>query len=306
MNTKPFPFERLPQLSRRDVRLAQDVLGCLPRLGFSQKLSTHISHLLTKELGESILIKREKIDLCIKDDLQKRLPPQGVFLTLSANPSPDKIVVEIDPLLSFWSLDKLLGGIGELPQSLRVLTEIEEGILSFLVLKILALVFEKSGAEARFHFRLESLWSYSDDVGQAVRMQKSSFVSLYFRITFGKKSGYLKIYLPDSMVDGVTETEADQKYLEARIHNFEDIPSDLWAEVGHVMLKGAEIESLESGDVILLNTRGVQLREKHLVGVVSLHVGSGEHAQIKARILNDRENISLRVEGISSSGGSHV
>ena len=308
MNTKPFPFERLPHLSRRDVRLAQDVLGCLPRLGFSQKLSTHMSHLLTKELGESILIKREKIDLCVKDDLQKRLPPQGVFLTIGANPAIDKIVVELDPLLSFWSVDKLLGGPGELPQSLRTLTEIEEGVLSFLVLKVLALIFEKSGAETRFHFRLESVLNNSEAIESAIQEQTASFISLYFRITFGKKSGYIKIYLPESILDGVAHlenAESDQKYFQARIHNFEEIPSELWAEVGRVTLRGADINALESGDVILLDPNGLQLKGNRLSGVLPLRVGNGQQSQIKARILNDREKVSLRVEGISS-GGSHV
>lgn len=297
---KPFPFERLPQYSQKDVRLAQDVMACLPRLGFTQKLSTHISQLLTKELSESILIKREKIDVCIKDDLIKRLPPQGIFASINLNPSPDKMVVEIDPLLSFWSIDKLMGGVGELPHSLRALTEIEEGVLSFLILKILSTIFEKSGPAARFHFRLESLYSFSDDVVNRLEDQTAHFVSLYFRVTFGKKSGFVKIYVPNSILEGadLQEMESDQEYLAARIQNYEELPTQMWLEVGNASLTAGEVNQLESGDVVLLDSAFVQLKGRQVVGMIPLRVGLGQEAQINGRLVNDPDTIKIRVEGI--------
>ncbi|QQR79687.1 MAG: hypothetical protein IPJ69_10070 [Deltaproteobacteria bacterium] len=300
---KPFPFERLPQYSQKDVRLAQDVMACLPRLGFSQKLSTHISQLLTKELNETILIKREKLDVCIKDDLIKRLPPQGVFASVSLNPSPDKLVVELDPMLSFWAIDKLMGGVGDLPHSLRNLTEIEEGVLSFLVLKVLATLFEKSGTAARFHFRLDAIHSTHHDVVDRLEGQTAHFVSLYFRISFGKKSGFVKVYIPDSILEGsdLQSMDADQEYLEARIQNYEEILTQIWAEVGTAALTAGDVNQLESGDVILLDSHSVQLKGRQVVGMIPLRVGLGNEGKIIGRIVNDSEKIKIRVEGIQRS-----
>ncbi len=296
---KPFPFDLLPQYSQKDARLVQDAVACLPRLGFSQKLATHISQLLTKELGESVLIKREKIDVCIQSDLVKRLPPQGIFAALGLNPSTDKLVAEIDPLLAFWSVDKLMGGSGELPNALRGLTEIEDGVLSFLILKVLAMIFEKSGTSARFHFRLEALYGSSDELAERLQTQKSDFVSLYFRVTFGKKSGFVRIYVPGSILESVEETAADREYLSARVRNYEDVSTSLWAEIGRVSLKAGDVNALESGDVILLES-SARLRGRQVVGKIPLRVGLGQHGEIVGTLVNDADKVRIRVEAIQA------
>src|SRR3989338_9938513 len=152
---KPFDFNRLPKLTRQDISVVEALRGFLPRIGFSDELGRSIRRLVGRTVGSSFSFKKEKIRSLSGPSDPSSLPPLGIYLIFGLAPLEEKAFLELDPLIAHVAIDKIPGGTGEPLTMLRPLTEIEEGVISYLFLKILSEIFERCGRSARVHFRLE-------------------------------------------------------------------------------------------------------------------------------------------------------
>ena len=301
---KPFPFERLPKISRQDASLLEALQGFLPRIRFTQELGRSIKQLISKELGIGFSYRREKVSIVSVADSLRKFSDPGVYLILGMAPLDQKAVLELDPFLSHLVVDKLLGGPGEPLTSTRPLTEIEQGVLSYLLLKVLFHIYEKTGETARVHLRLEGIRFSPREILPSVE-EKEKGALMTFRLTIGDRAGYARLILPDPFVhrglvdplQAVEEMgERDQNYFSARLRNLGFVGTELWVELGRTNLTVGEIKSLEPGDVVLLEKTQARIQGGRLEGHLPVRVGRGESGSFRGRVISEAGRIQLRVE----------
>lgn len=298
---KPFNFRELPKVSRQEATLLEGLMASLPRIGFSDNLSQSLKTLLGKLFGTRVSIEIQKIQSFDFSPGGSALPPQGVYLTFGLAPLQEKAVLELDPFLTHVAIDRLLGGTGEPPVMMRPLTEIEEGVLSYIFLKILAEIFERCGRSARLHFRLEGIRPTPEGI------PGGSTLFLFFRISLGGRSGYARLILPtlfaqkallEPLEGTAPGTERDLQYYAARFMNLGFLQTELWAEIGSATLKGRELMSLEPGDVVVMEKTSARFHDGRLEGVIPLKLGLGQSGALRGEVISGEGPLCVKMEGV--------
>lgn len=301
-DVKPFDFGSLPKVSRENALLLDQLGIFLPRIGFSEELGRAVKRIVHRLLGvpfsfEIEVIKNESLAV-----LKNSLTRQGVYLIFGLAPLQEKAWLEVDPFMAQVAIDRLLGGGGEPMTMGRPLTEIEEGVLSYIFLKILAEIFERCGRSARVHFRLEGCATSADDLAGG------DGIFMTYRLTLGERSGYARLILPSpfvhkALLDPVEGTLRPAKgreleYYSARLANLGFLEADLWAEIGRATLKPKDLQGLERGDVIVLEKTALNFRDGKLEGQVPLRVGRGGCGSFAGQVVSGEGPLRLKVEGV--------
>lgn len=307
---KPFDFSRLPKISRQDILILDALRSFLPRIGFSDELGRSLRRLVGRALGTPFSFREEKITNIRLSTALPTLPKQGVYLVFGLAPLEEKAFLELDPFLAHVAIDRLLGGTGEPLTMVRPLTEIEEGVLSYVFLKILAEIFERCGRTARVHFRLEGYRSSSDEILSLVSGsgKEGRGVMISYRLTVGDRSGYGRLILPSPFVEKAflepmeggqaALSERELQYYAARLSNLGFLATNLWAEVGSATLKAGELADLEAGDVVLLQKTGARLDGERLEGYLPLRLGRGECGSFRGQVVSGEGPLRLKLQGM--------
>lgn len=284
---KPFHF-RLKKISNQQLRLTEGLLNFLPRSGLKEDLQVGIRKTLHHYLSEVGFFLEKIEEISFKDFFTGLPSPCGVAV-LSCEPFAVKGFVAIDPLLSHLMIEKLLGGKGSSFGELRPLTETEQGVIEFLLLKLLAQIHRLSGEKAKLHFRLEKMVlepSHLKGSGQ----ENEALVCLKFHLSFLNHSGFINLYLPhpwvlEGFLQGLPEAASseEQKELNARLAAFTDFPCEVWVSLGEATLSATDLQSLETGDVVLFDRAQLRQSGGAWQGEVHLHVGKGEQGGFVAR-----------------------
>jgi len=309
LDVQAFDFSKLPKVSRKELKLLEAVQTYLPRAGFSEELARSLKLLIRREAGPKFSFQKDHMSAVNIPQKLQGLTKQGVYLVFGLPPLDAKGVLEIDPLIAHMMIDKLLGGSGEALTMIRPLTEIEEGVLSFLFLKIFSMIFDRCGREARVHFRMEGFKSSPEEL---IPLFKNQAEGLYFsfHLTLGDRAGYARLLLPlpmaqtavlDAGVKAPSDEAALQKELEyygARLANLGYIQTELWTELGRTSLKVAEINQLEAGDVVVLEQTQARVVAGKLSGNLAMRIGRGERGSFRAEIVPSADRLTVKLAAV--------
>ena len=316
-NVKPYPFEKLPKVSKQEARLIASLQEFFPRIGFSDELGRAIKILINRELGLPFSYHRERLTTVNPAEKVRSFSRQGVYLLFGLPPAEQKGVLDIDPLIAQMAIDRLLGGTEKGGRNVSrtmvgSLTEIEEGVLSYLFLKIFALIFDRCGKSARVHFRMEGFCSSPEELLGLFRgVEKGEpvqpVVYASYHISLGERAGYARLILPvplaqkvflDPVEGGDSAGEKDMAYYGARLANLGFLPLTVWTELGRTLLKVKEINALEAGDVIVLDKTQARVEGGRLTGHLPVRFGAGETGSIRGAIVPDLDRLRVRLEGL--------
>ncbi len=296
-SARPFDFSKLPKISSQEAKLLKDLQLFSPRIDSTKNLGQAVQILIARELGSSFSLAVERIaSVSVAQKLQE-FPRQGVYVVIGLEPLEQKAVLELDPLITHMAVDRLLGGKGELLTAVRPLTEVEEGVLSYLVLKILALIYERGKSE-KVHFRLEGIASSSDEILKKIRPEDPG-IMISCRLRLDSQTGYARLILPSPLAQkaflespGLSKEEGVDAC--ARLSRLGFLGTSLWAELGRTTLNVGEINHLEPGDVVLLENSRAHSEGGQLKGSLSLRVGRGEKS-LRGEIVSNTGPLMVRL-----------
>lgn len=282
----------------------------LPRLGFGETLATRIRSVLRQHLGASFSFDLQSVTTLAPGAVTpflEGLPRPGIYPVIGLVPTPEKALAEVDMMIAHVMIDRLLGGSGEPLAMIRPLTEIEKGVFSYLVLKVLQVVFEQCGRSARVHFRLEGIRESPLEGEQVVARAGEGAVFLTYRLFVGDRSGFLRLILPTPFVQrGFLEgggkgrmDEDETTEILMRLAHLGYLETDLRAEVGRTVVKPRDLGRLEPGDVVLLDEASVTLAGNGggVTGRAVLRVGRGTHGSFWGKIVGTRP-LQVVLEGV--------
>ena len=254
-----YKYKDLPRLSRQQADVVNALLLRLPQTpfehDFKQRLRQELEPLVHVELDFWLEhVRSEDVSVIIE-----RLPEPCCIGMVSLQPSPHYAVLEMDLTVAQQAIDRLLGGNAEDFDGQRPLSEIEEGIFSFLLLKVLRLMQSDFGSEQQVSLKLAGIVGNKENLQSRLRDYRS-MVTLSFKFFFDGEAGFAKIHLPTEWVNSelASHVPLEGPALSRSLRRIQEviprvaaIEVPLQVEVGRVPFGLADLESIEPGDIVL-------------------------------------------------------
>ncbi len=302
---RPFLFTNLPRYTHDQVAVLQSLSAYFSRRPFGRTFLADLGAVLETHLKAPCQIAVQQKSSVSRANLASILPAVGCLVVVGCGASGHKIIADLDPSIATLCIDRLLGGNGDVGRIQRPLTEIEEGVLSFIVLKAMGFVHDgwETGKELaltldRFASRLEEL--------QAIIDNEPGYHAIALSLSIGKKVGYLRVLIPDTMITThfqqlVAQSggpQAEQQHMRTVFAALGEREVTGRVEVAQLDLGPDDIADLEVGDIVILESHQLSLGPQGLKGMAFVKVGLGKNGGLKAQIESDGDRSRLVVADI--------
>ena len=221
------------------------------------------------------------------------------FIALRLEPGNHPFLLAMEATFGVCLTDKVLGGPGEPPDSLRNLSTGERAVIEFLALQTLR---ELDQADTPFALRLEQ-------IGPAIPAWLNESVpewglgiTALGRLQVGPIDGLFRVYLPAPTARSLarpgfpsapTRTGAD-------LRSFASLAPDFSSAllIGRTELNTEELVSLELGDVVVIEWPQVEWNNRNYHNSVDIRIGDGNQAILRGLALNQNDSLSINLTEI--------
>jgi len=294
---RPYRFRSLERVSRAQAMLTQRLQWLMPAA--SGKVVEGLVSRVRDLLEADMRLMLDYVHV-IRPGQMNRLVGDPTFLAVLA-PAPHKTrgFLEIELGLAHAAIDKLLGGAGDAVGH-RPLTDIEEGVMSYIILEALKTL-APNLEQGLPRLRLEGTVRSVDDA-MVMMGEETQVLVAQFKGTLGSQAGFLRLFLPASIVgltnppQGGPERRA-RRAVEVAEHGgrLSSVRTWLRAEIGRAELTSRDLSGLRTGDVVLVDE--VTARpDRGGGGQARLRVGRGLCGWIEAELQVEAERFRARLD----------
>ncbi len=316
---RKFRWSSLPHLSRQHVVVQNALLAHLPQTPFEKNFKPRLREALEGFLHADLDVWLSGIDVKDGAALGTSIAEPTCAAVIGLAGRSEKGIIEIDLGTAQASIDRLLGGDGTDVDQQRPLSEIEEGVFSFVLLKALAVVHETFGSERQLGLKLEGIHGSLEALQARVDMS-GSFAVLTFKLFVDKAVGIMRLYLPQALID--TEFQptwpTEGPALERLLLSYADrkelvrlLRSPLAVEVGRLDLAMGDLDNLGQDDIVLVESTDASIvrdeadedAPSQLTGQVTCRIGSGTHGTLRGTVsVGERGRYEMAIETIVPMG----
>lgn len=250
----PYNFRKPDRISKEQIRYLQML---------HDRFARNLSSVLSAYVRTIVDVTIASIEQITYQEFLMFLPGVSLYCVLNVNPDIGRIALNIDPELTFVMIDKLLGGPGVPPPDIRPFTDLEMDLLDGILARIIAeleKVWETLVEGVEFEIELKETTA---GLVQIVAPNEVVVV-ITFEVKMGDFKGNLSLCIPSIALEPVSDKLVVEKFTKER-HMTEDILNrivkhlmelelEVECVVGHVMLTVGEFLSVESGDLLKLDT----------------------------------------------------
>jgi type III secretion system YscQ/HrcQ family protein len=224
-----------------------------------------------------------------------------IFAALRLEPGNFPFTLALEADFAVCLTDRLLGGPGEPPDSLRNLSTGERAVIEFLALQVLR---ELDQPTAPFALRLEQispaapLW-----LGEADKDLSLGLLTVT-RLQIGPLSGLARGYFPSALMKAVSQPAiagsqiAVTEKLSALSNIAPEVP--LAVLIGQTPLKAEELLSLELGDVVVVEWPQAEWEAGAFRNRLNIRVGDGAQALLCGLAQDGSATINLVISDINA------
>lgn len=220
-----------------------------------------------------------------RGQLKALIPGTSFLAVIGLGPRQEKLLLELDLRFVNLAVARLLADERDTMLAHRPLTEVEAGVFSFLLLKILNLLRPSAEEAHPVAVRLEDtrndLRSCAD-----ILAQEEHWLVATWSINTGFELGYIRALLPDSLPLRVGARPAGASHkdmvrprnakLRERLPRLRRLRFEGRVELGRLELSSRELSTLERGDVVVWETSEITLdRCGQPEGAAMLRLGKG-------------------------------
>lgn len=304
-SVRPFRFTNLPKFSAEQIAVQQSAAQFISTKPFHPKFVDELGKVAETYLKVPCQFSAELQSPVERAHLGALIPSISCLMVVGLGPSDHKMLVDFDPGLASFVIDKLLGGSGDVGRLQRPLTDIEEGVLSFFILKMMGLVHEGWQSGHELSLSLDRFASKLTDLFQLVDAERGYHV-VGVNISFGKRVGYARLLLPYSFITANFATPPAQSggtpedfnYMRRVLPRIGPAQIFCRVEAANLDLDESDLGSLEIGDIVLLENPKISKTSLGLEGEVFLKIGSAQNGGVRAVLVNEGDQSRLRVEQI--------
>jgi type III secretion system YscQ/HrcQ family protein len=292
---KPFRFQNLERVDRAQTSLAIRARRLLPPPAAAEHMYTRLKSLFDAEPRMSL----ESVKLRAATELRRYVGEPSFLAVLAPGAMNTRVIMEVELALAHNVVDMLLGGAGE-AVGLRPLTDIEEGVMSYVALEALkALTPALPSSLPRL--RLESVARGVDEVAAKLGADEIMVV-IHLNASIGPHTGMVRLVVPASVVD---EAEEGTGLIDRRSRKRSEIRSNLrmlstvrtWlrAEIGQAEIASQDLAYIRVKDVVLMDALTAR-PDRGENGTATLKVGTGS-CRVQAEVFVEDGQYKARVKG---------
>ena len=290
---KPFVFRKLPKASLNDSRLLERVKWLSPKPEATEAVCARLRSLFDTPVSFSL----ESVRVLAHGELRRLLAELTFLSMLVPGAHPGRAVLDVELSLAHSVVDTLLGGAGE-TVGLRPLTEIEEGVASFVLLEALKAL--SPGLEPTLpKLRLEGVGRGLDE---AMKLGDEGPVLLVqLRARVGSQDGMVRLFVPSGVLELMEPAQAAEQrraMLQANIHahleRLGSVRTWLRAQIGYAEITRGDLSSLREKDVVLVDVLSAR-PDRGEPGTAKLTLGLARAGYLAAEVYVENEQYQARV-----------
>ncbi len=299
---RPFKFSGLPKWTKEQVAVQEGLATFLSYRPFQRKFAKSLGHELENHLKAPCKFSKPEIGVVSQETVTALIPQVACLMVIGAAPSEHKILVDLDTGLSSLAIDRLLGGRGSAAKIKRALTEIEQGVLSFIILKVLKHLHNgwKNGRELTL--TLDRFASKTNDLNDLIATA-GSYHLLGIKMAVGKKVGYVRILVPQALVatsftspvGGLHSTSEELTYMRGVLSGLGDSEIPARIEIANLDLSDEDIANIEVGDIIVLENHQVAQTPRGVEGEAFVRIGDGQNGGLRCRLFVEGDLSKLAI-----------
>lgn len=299
---QPFAFSRLEKISKSYVQLLRGLEWMLPNVRSNGEVAESVRDRLQEMIDEKVTLATESVHV-VNPAKARRFVSDPTFLAVLA-PLPNKTrgLLEVELGLAHMVIDMLLGGAGE-AVALRPLTDIEEGVLTYVLIETLK-VLAPTIDPALPKLRLESVCRTFDEA-VSILGEDEHLAVVQLKAMIGEHSGYVRIFIPESVLsmahpstDAAVRRARRSADAQAHAGRLSTVKVWLRAEIGQVEISAADLRQVREGDVILVD--GLKTRpDLGEPGTAVLRLGAGRQGSLTAEVTVEDKRYSAKITEIA-------
>lgn len=294
---KPYRFTQLEKLTRPQAHLSSRLPWLAPQGDVGGPVCARLKELFDVEASFSV----ESVQVRPASELRRHLSQPAFLAVLAPGALPGRAVLEVELALAHAAVDMLLGGAGEMV-GLRPLTEIEEGVMSFVVLEALKVV--SPGLEQGLpRLRLDSVARGVDEVAELLGGDEH-IVTLHLNAVLGPHTGMVRLVVPASVLEAAEPARDSERRrakvradLQAHLGRLSTVRSWLRVEIGYAEILGSDLASLRVKDVVLLDALTAR-PDRGEGGEAKLRLGLGRLGRMDAEVFLEDERFKARITAL--------
>lgn len=302
---RPFQFTNLERVSKRHVELVKNLEWMLPSVRSTGEVSSTVRKRLQEMLEEQVSLQAEYVHVVPMSKLQRYIGETTFLAVLTPQPNKTRGLLEVELGLAHHAIDMLLGGTGE-AVALRPLTDIEEGVMTYVIietLKALAPSLDPSLPK----LRIEGVVRGFSEI-QGLIPENENLAVVQLRAVFGGQPGYVRLVIPEDVLAGASPPDdaavrraRRQADAEANLGRLRNVKTALRAEIGNVEISAADLAQLRERDVVLIE--GLSCRPDHGEGgTAKLKLGLARAGHLDAEVVVEDGRFLAKVTGFSLGG----
>ncbi|NOK20342.1 type III secretion system cytoplasmic ring protein SctQ [Corallococcus carmarthensis] len=294
---RPFAFTNLEKVSRSQGQLAERLRWLTPNAGTLETVCARLKALFDVDVRLSV----ESAQARPMTELRRFLGDPSFLAVLAPGALKGRAILEIELSLAHSAVDLLLGGAGE-TVGLRPLTDIEEGVMGYVVLEALKeLVPGLQPGVPRP--RLDGVARGVDEVSARLG-EDGPMLAVHLNAVLGSHRGIVRLVVPSAVLEAA---EPAVESAQRRDHRRQDMKANgrrlsslrdwLRAEIGVAELSAQDLASLRIKDVLLLDLL-LARPDKGEAGTAQLRLGLGRTGHFAADVFVENGRYRARITDI--------
>jgi flagellar motor switch protein FliM len=205
--------QAMPYDFKRPERVARDQLRSIETL--HDVYARNLQGALSGMLRTVVDVKIASVDQLTFLEFINSLPNPTVFTVLSCEPLEGNFILEVNPIIAFPIIERLLGsGKVGASQPERALTRIEWEIIDRVIARALELMKEVWASIAPVNFRVTA--REANPQLMQIFSANEAVVSVVAEVSMGDHKGYMNICLPVMTIEGHMEKISSHSWFSSR------------------------------------------------------------------------------------------
>lgn len=302
---RPFVFNNLEKVSKRHAQLVKNLEWMLPNVRSTGEVSSAVRKRLQEMLEEQVSMQAEYIHVVPMTQLQHYIGETTFLAVLAPQPNKTRGLLEVELGLAHHAIDMLLGGAGE-AVALRPLTDIEEGVMTYVIIETLKALAPSTDPSLP-KLRIEGVVRGFEEI-QGLIPETENLAVVQLKAVFGSHSGYVRLVIPEEVLatanppsDAAVRRARRAADAETHLKRLRNVKTWVRAEIGNVEISSTELSQLRERDVVLVEKLSCR-PDQGQGGTAKLKVGYGRAGHLDAEIVAEGGRFQAKVTGISIGG----
>ena len=291
-SVRRFRLRELEQIPAEHRELHNALLKVLPEALFDPSFVAEARGLVLKYTEVETDVWLHSLRVMNRSALRSLIPGNTCLAVIGLAPMHEKILIEFDLRFVYRCIDRMLGSHGLTVDVHRPLTELEQGVFSYLGLKLLKVVQGQLHDPEQVALRFEDLRPDLKSCGDLLRHDDHWWV-FSMKMNFDLDVSYLRFLVPVGLARRVPTArpppesawaERQRERIRGRMSRLTGVFAEGRVEAGRIELMPQDMQALDPGDIILPDECHVRLERGEVTGGAFMYVGRGQRAVLHGAV----------------------